>query len=201
MSKPKKKPIKFKTPFRGKIQYRGADMTKTAKPDKIVSPKEFALKQERDERIERERALEQGAVIYHKWRRIFLAKRRTLEDVIGEIDDLRKQLETIQSEGINFVVGNILNPILTQLAEKVVFSSFAEKVVVSCPHQTIKNGSKADCGWGGFAMFHKEQWRQKKAAMSCPQCGGDIAQDGEHMMIEAEARKALAELKKGKEKK
>lgn len=166
----------------------------------IVDPViQFKLDKERDEEIQRQKDKDIAAAIYHDWRQAFINRRKSPDQLPEAVNELAVELEArIVSPWKDWVIANLLNPIIVHLHDAAILQRFSVGVLIDCPGKTIKNGIESDCEWGGIARFHKHTWENKLAEFACPECGHLCKQENGDMILESEARAWHKQQKKGK---
>jgi hypothetical protein len=111
----------------------------------------------------------------------------TVGQILEALSDLASELDReITSEWKNWVINEIINPCIQKFHEYKIIRDYSQSVVVDCPK----------CEWGGQALFHLPSWQEKKAEMTCPECGHRCTQEAGDMITEEEGRAIAARAKK-----
>lgn len=192
--KPKNRIGKAPKPFKFPKFPKGPDIDPAIK---------FKLDAERDIENQRQKDLEQAALIYVKWKKRFINKPKPGDELIHAVNELAVELDAqITSSFKDYVINEIVNPIIAHLHQSEVLEKFTTKALLSCPHRKLmkKAGDKVailqPCEWGGIAAFHNLTWSKGAATMDCPQCGGLLTQKDD-MILESLTREWYKQ-KKGK---
>lgn len=139
----------------------------------------FTLTPERDDKIQRQRDLESARLIWEKWKRKLLLRRRTIEDVTVLLNDLCADME--KSIKTPDLLENILRmqiePVIAQMYSLSIMDRFNVELYVDCEHQVVTDKGMAVCGWGGKIMILKLAWIEKAFHLTCPQCGNQLGPD------------------------
>jgi hypothetical protein len=148
----------------------------------------FKLDIERDQEIARRKDMEAGARIYVSWKNKMINRgKTTVGQILEALSDLASELDReITSEWKNWVINEIINPCIQKFHEYKIIRDYSQSVVVDCP----------ECEWGGQALFHLPSWQEKKAEMTCPECGHRCTQEAGDMITEEEGRAIAARAKK-----
>jgi hypothetical protein len=196
----KKKNAKTYTKIAGKIKK--VDFHKAEKPASFLPdapPPEFhpgedpmvqfKLGAERDAKIQREKDLEAGRLIYEAWKAKLINRRHTVGMIIEALSELINELDAaIKSDFKEYVINCIINPVIAHFHDSNIIKQYTMSVVVDCPK----------CEWGGRALFHKSIWEEGQAQMKCgnEECGTLLSQKNGDMITEEEGRKIAAQVRK-----
>jgi hypothetical protein len=160
---------------------------KLAKPPVITDPAiKWKMDEERDNRIARDKDLEQGRIIYEKWVKRFINKPKHPDELVASINELVVDLDKALTTDLkNYLIQDLLYPIMSRLHQSQILDRFTTKVLVSCDHDTMKNGMPSKCEWGGQAAFHNLVWSQGKAVFQCPECGATLKQASDMIPVDS----------------
>lgn len=154
----------------------------------------FKVDEERDREKQRQKDLETARLIYNEWKRKFINRRKPADELVHAVNELAVELDArITSSFKDYVINEIINPIIAHLHQSEMLEKFTTKALISCPHRKLmkKAGDKVailqPCEWGGIAAFHNLTWSKGAATMDCPQCGGLLTQKDD-MMLESDTR-------------
>jgi DNA-directed RNA polymerase subunit RPC12/RpoP len=198
--KNKKKTTRTYTKIAGKIKK--VDFQPTKEPAKALPdapppdfhPGEdpiikFKLDAERDAEIQKKKDLEAGAAIYVSWKNKLINRRHTIGEILESLSDLTSQLdEKIQSKWKNYVINELINPVIAHFHNMKIVADFSQAVVIDCPK----------CEWGGKGLFHRHIWDSGTAEMTCPECGHRCTQKDVDMITEEQGRQIAAQASGGK---
>lgn len=172
-------------------------------PPEIEDPViKFKVSEDRELEKQRTKDRDRAQDIYQRWKHDFINRRKTPEQIVVAINDLIDQLD----QGIEgddwkgWLIANILNPIMNRAHQGIILQKFSVSAFIKCGAPIVKNGSAAECKWGGLARFHQHDWDRGDCKFTCPECSAPLNQT-DNMMLESKAKELFAEHQKEQGKK
>lgn len=147
----------------------------------------FKLDADRDAEIQRKKDMAEGARIFVSWKNRLINRRHTVGQVLEALSELSSELdENIKSEWKNYVINDLINPVIQHFHDMKIVKDFSQSAIVDCPK----------CEWGGRALFHKPIWEQGNCEMECPECKHRCTQKDGDMITEEDGRRIAEQAKR-----